>query len=256
MRVVAIMCMFSGALFGREDQKGAARDQGAALTDSALTTLMGPTDLATIYMRNGAQLRARIVSVTASVVVVELCLAKSIVDLDRVDIVRIERYPLRPPPTATVAPLAAADRHFGLLGSLPTGGVMLDLDYRLFYMFGNVALVLPAASSGRLVSAGIGAGVALPLRKRSAWKLELFGFFAPYRAELDNLEDYPSEKAWHFGLGVGVGIHYTSATGLTLAFKIPIVGFATGFGSAAQGVSNFDGAALLGLPIASIGFRR
>ena len=136
------------------------------------------------------------------------------------------------------------------LGILP--GVDLDVQYDLFYGFAAVSVLLPAVSKGSWVPLAFGAGVNLP--RDSQWKLEIYALYAPSCVE-------PSGKWWYHAYGLGLGVHYTRPNGLTLGFKIPLVGLAERSGSWSGSYSTSDKArqfyidAAVSLPLFSIGYR-
>jgi hypothetical protein len=141
-------------------------------------------------------------------------------------------------------------RHVSIgLGIAP--GLTIDADVGLFYAFGNVSLVFPAASSGELAGFSTGVGLNFPLGKDSGWKFEVFGYLAPARFGYND---------WEEGLGVGIGVHYTHRSGFTLGFKAPILGYAfrgpVGYDdSPGNPVVNFYLASAIGLPLMNLGYR-
>jgi hypothetical protein len=143
------------------------------------------------------------------------------------------------------------ERHFGAqFGVLP--GLLLDVDYGYVYGFASMSILFPALESGRWIPLAFGAGVNLP--RDSAWKMEVFALYAPSCVE-------PSGKWWYHGYGLGLGVHYTSSIGLTLSFKVPVLGsaFRTGRWEGAFTVSDrvrrFYISGFSGMPFFTIGYR-
>jgi hypothetical protein len=73
-------------------------------------------------------------------------------------------------------------------------------------------------------AATAGAGLSLPILG-SRWRFDAFGEIAALRF---NYYTYP-------GVGIGIGFHRTAASGFTIGFSLPAIGFATRLGHSLYG---------------------
>jgi hypothetical protein len=157
-----------------------------------------------------------------------------------------------------IGPAPGARRILGI-GVSPLGTVNIDADYRRLHGFVSTSLTMPllTASGDHLWTASaIGAGISLPVRKGSRWRLDVFGGAMPLRV---------TSYYTYLGFGVGGGFHYTAPSGFTLGFTFPVVGFATRLGSSPTGydppfryndsLGYYYLAATAGLPIFTMGYR-
>lgn len=145
--------------------------------------------------------------------------------------------------------------HSSLLGT-----VAVDVDYKHFRAFASTSLLLPvmtAAEGNRLwLTAAAGAGVTVPLGTTSRWKLDVFGQVLPL---------HTTSFYTYLGFGVGAGFHYTAASGLSVGFSFPVIGFSTRLGSSPYGydaafryndsLAYYYLAGAAGMPIVTLGYR-
>ncbi len=171
------------------------------------------------------------------------------------------------------APAKPRERHIGLQISTGPGNVLVDFDYGRFYGFAGMSIGYPLIfSGGRDTSSGydlyvagvLGAGMQWRLSPNSNWKFDLTATLTPTWWD-----------GFSMGIGIAAGFHYTSPTGFTAGFKIPVFGVAPGCspvtgdedwsGSSTRGcgkvssggqlVANYFLQAGMNLPIVSIGYR-
>jgi hypothetical protein len=256
MKSITLLLVLCGVGHALEDEPSPA-PSAYAVPDATLRAVKDQT--VTVCLRNGAALRARIVAFEASTLTVALSLSGSVVTIDRTEVTDV-RLPLAipppPPPAVSVAaPAPGRQRHFGLQFS-GAPGIMLDVDYKLFYGFANFPFVYPATTGGGLLPMSFGLGVNFPVARGSRWKMEVYGFVAPLRIELDGGEDDggPSNP-WSVAIGVGIGVHYTFPSGFSLGLKSPVLGWATNAGSIGNAMAAFYLSSAMGLPLLSMGYR-
>lgn len=117
-------------------------------------------------------------------------------------------------------------RHIGLQLSTGPGNLLVDFEYGRFYGFVGTSIGYPVIfnndSNGnkQYVGAIVGAGATWRLSPRSNWSFDLMGTLTP-----------TWWGGFSMGIGVAAGFHYTSPTGFTVGFKIPILGVAPGCNS-------------------------
>lgn len=166
-------------------------------------------------------------------------------------------------PRAKVARLILAEapekrRIVGLQVS-PLGTVAVDADYRRIHGFASTSLMMPiltASGESPWVAAAFGAGVSVPVRRKSRWRFDVFGGVMPLRT---------TSHYTYLGFGIGGGFHYTARSGFTLGIKFPVLGFATRIGSSPTGydapfryndsVGYYYLAATAGMPLFTMGYR-
>jgi hypothetical protein len=142
--------------------------------------------------------------------------------------------------------------HFGLPGTL-----LVDVDYRYWHAFASPNVLLPiltASGEHTWYAAAVGGGVSIHLSRR--WKVDAFAEVMPLR--------YTSFYTYLAG-GLGVGVHHTAASGLSVGFSLPVVGFAARLGSSPYGydapfryndsVGYFYLAGFSTMPLLTIGYR-
>jgi hypothetical protein len=143
---------------------------------------------------------------------------------------------------------------FSLLGT-----VAVDADYGKLHGFASTSLLLPimtASGNGTWFAAAVGGGVSVPLGSASRWKLDVFGEVLPLRT---------TSYYTYLGFGLGAGFHYTAASGFTIGFTVPMLGFSTRLGSSPYGydasfryndsVGYYYLAAVAGMPLITMGYR-
>lgn len=179
-------------------------------------------------------------------------------------------------PSATDVPRAVAkeaprvpdvepvDRHFGLQFGLGPGILVADLAYGAFYGFLSGSLALPMYSLGTNNNLGgvtLAPGISFKMATDRNWRFDLFlsGSIGYYGHNDYNYWD-GSQTRWTSvdgSIGVGVGFHYTSQSGLTAGFKVPVIGFAFG-----RDVNSLQSSGLyhylntlVSYPVATLGYR-
>ncbi|MBI5545506.1 MAG: hypothetical protein HY901_16600 [Deltaproteobacteria bacterium] len=154
------------------------------------------------------------------------------------------------------------DRHFGLQFGLGPGILMADLDYGLFYGFLSGSLALPMYSLGTDSPVGgvtLAPGLSFKISDDRNWHFDLFasaslGFYGD-----TEYYGYSSHVVTHTvgSVGVGMGFHYTSQSGFSMGFKVPIIGLA--FGDRVNSRESAGGYyylnALVSFPVATFGYR-
>ena len=255
---------------------------GPAMAPPAMAMIpRGPSDLelraigdrpVALRMTDGNELPCQVLAMDPEMLVVRITGTAQVVSVPRASIVQVLlRDSVRPPTAAShddrdVPQLPTRKRYVGLsLSILP--GVSFDVDYGLFHGFANVGVVLPLASEGEIVPFSLGAGVALPISRRlPSLKLDMFGYLA---AMMDTKApryysgsgSIASSTVTDLGFGVGIGIHYTWNSGLTMGGSVPIFGYSARLGdsSGQQSIGTstafFYLASATALPLFFIGYR-
>ena len=141
-------------------------------------------------------------------------------------------------------------RHFGLeFGVLPA--LMADFEWGRSYSFLSASLLWPMVvdSSSNPLAAAIGSGLSVSIAPDSRWRFDLF---AQLLAATFN-----SRSDFGFAGGVGLGAHYTSVNGFTLAFKVPAIGFGPAGGSSkiSDSMLNYYAGSFVCTPFFSLGYR-
>jgi hypothetical protein len=224
----------------------AVPEAGAPIPDAVFRALGERQVL--LRMRDGGMLCGNLLGFDASTVTLAMVPSLSVAAVPRGEIVEVR---LAPPLTMAPGPPPPPERerHFALALGLPPA-VAIDVDYKLFYGFFNISLVFPAATGGRWVSLGTGLGVNFRLSQRSRWKMEVFGAITPLR--------FSENEPWVVGIGLGLGFHYTTLSGFTVGFKVPVIGYGVQVGRGNRGGENagyYYLSSATGLPLASLGYR-
>lgn len=149
-------------------------------------------------------------------------------------------------------------RMLGLHSSL-LGTVVVDAERGRMRAFFSTSLLLPLITlSGESTwfAAAFGAGLSWPMSETSRWRIDVFGEVVPF---------HTTSFYTYLGFGVGGGFHYTSASGFTLGFTFPVIGFATRLGSSPYGydpsfryndsLAYYYVGALAGMPLLTFGYR-
>jgi hypothetical protein len=257
MKSIPLLLLLCGVAHALEDEPSPAplAHESFAVWDATLKAVHDQT--VTARLRDGTELRGRIVAFDDTTVTLALSLSGSVLSVLRTNLIDVRLPPSIPPPTAAVttpAPAPARERYVSLQFS-GAPGLMLDVDYRLFYAFANFPFVYPAATGGGLLTMSFGLGLNFPVARGSRWKMEVYGFVAPLRFSIDNEEDYPNENPWSVGIGIGIGLHYTFPSGFSIGLKSPVIGYATGSAAVGSGFAAFYLAGAMGLPLLSMGYR-
>lgn len=195
---------------------------------------------------------------------------RRIVTVARIDVVSIQMaapvadtvVPQLAPPMAPPPPLS--NRHVGLQLGVGPGNVFLDVDYGHFYGFVGTSIGYPIIFSGsdqaQFFGFGVGAGGTWRMSPRSHWKFDLVGTLTP-----------TWWGGFSAGIGIAAGFHYTSPSGFTVGFKIPLIGAAPGcnkivgdynenggcqkVSGGASLVGNYYLQAAMNLPLVTLGYR-
>lgn len=121
----------------------------------------------------------------------------------------------------------------GLQLGVGPGNVFLDVDYGHFYGFLGTSIGYPIIFSGsnndQFFAFAVGAGGTWRISSHSNWKFDLVGTLTP-----------TWWGGFSAGIGIAAGFHYTSPTGFTVGFKIPLIGAAPGC-NGVVGDGSFDG---------------
>jgi hypothetical protein len=185
----------------------------------------------------------------------------------------------RPDAVVSASTRPAKVRHVGVQVYAGPGNFMLDLEHGPFYGFVGTSIGYPLIFSGKFerspddydsddqyLAAVVGLGGSWKISARSNWRFDFTGTLTP-----------TWWGGFSMGIGIAAGFHYTSPSGFTVGFKIPVFGVAPGcnevFGDrdydSATGASHgcpkvTEGAELVGnyylqagmsLPIVSLGYR-
>jgi hypothetical protein len=221
-------------------------------------------DLVRVDVSGGPSLIGRIVAYEDATVTIAQSDTGAVVTVERAQLTRLTLLDDPAPATEAVvaAPVIAKSaprsrpRVLGL-GVSPLGTAAVDADLGHFHAFASTSLTLPILTAGgddTWIAASAGGGVAIPLGKR--WRADAFAAVAPL-----HMTSYYT----YVGFGLGGGFHYTAASGLTIGFTFPILGFATRVGHSPTG---YDPpfryrdslgysylAAFAGLPMFTMGYR-
>jgi hypothetical protein len=211
-------------------------------------------DRPVILVTRGGQISGRILMVDPINVAVAVAPTGTVMVMPRAEIVELR---LAQPGFVMPAPAPTMEtsrnepppkpRHFALGLGIPPA-LSFDLDYRLFYAFGNLSLVFPAATGGGWVPFSLGFGLNFALARNSAWKMEVFAQVTPMYFE----------NNWWTGVGVGIGFHYTWRSGFTLGFKLPVLGYSftnKSYTQAGDSVAIYYLSYAMATPVAFVGYR-
>ena len=164
---------------------------------------------------------------------------------------------------AAPAPAPPVERHVGLQLYTGPGNIMVDFDIRHFYGFVGGSVGYPIIFSGTSNQYGggvVAAGAQWRLSPTSNWKFDLTATLLP-----------TWWSGFSVGIGVSAGFHWTSPSGLTVGFKIPVFGLAPGYSgvtgdftasdkykpisNGSSLIANYYLEASMALPMASLGYR-
>jgi hypothetical protein len=210
-----------------------------------------------VTLTNGTEVRGKPLAVDEHFVTLIEADSGRVLPLNRADVggVRVAQETASAPVTG--------ERHLGVQLYTGPGNVMIDLDLGRFYGFVGGSIGYPIIFSGTTAQYGggvIGAGAQWRLHPASRWKFDLSATLLP---------------TWWTGFSIGIGIsagfHWTSASGFTVGFKIPVFGLAPGYsdvtGDSSTGsgykpvntgallIANYYLEASMALPIVSLGYR-
>jgi hypothetical protein len=202
--------------------------------------------LVRLELDTGTAIEGRLLGYGDASITVARTGTNEVVTVPRSQLMRVIDSPVQPDRT----------RVYGIQSSL-LGTVAVDAEWKRLRAFASMNVLLPvltASSSSTWIAAAVGAGISLPLHGR--WKLDVFGDVLPF---------HTTSFYTYLGFGVGAGVHWTGASGLTLGATLPLLGFATRIGSSPY---NYDPsfryndslgyyylAGLAGLPLLTVGYR-
>lgn len=236
LRIVCIAVVLLGSLIARAD-----------LPDSAW--LVVKDRLVIVTLQTGVEIEGTLAAVDPQAVTLVDAHGR-VVAIQRADVTGLR--------VATDEPLRESDRHIGLQTATGPGNVLVDVDTGRLYAYVGASIGYPIIFSGdhtdQYIAGVVGAGGQWRISPTSRWKFDLTGDLIP--------------TYWGgFSIGIGVtgGFHYTSASGFTVGFKIPIIGVAPGYStlfnkhalinSGALLIANYYLEAAMELPIVSLGYR-
>lgn len=220
----------------------------AAVPDASLRAMTG--SMVRLDREDELPLEGKLVGFEEQWVTVIVPPNEEVISVPRDRIVRLHAVaPPAEPPRERIVGV-----NFGLSVSL-----LVDARYKLFYGFANGNVLFPLTSLAGTtpwLAFAVGAGIALPLVKGSRWFADMFGQVLPLH--IGGAYSY-------VGVGVGVGLRYDSPAGFVFAVKLPVVGYSARVGRspygydpphrAGYGFGYYYLAALMGLPIVSVGYR-
>ncbi len=236
--------------------------------DVVLRTMRGRDAIYTLSQR--AEVGGTLLSFDAESVTLAEAGTGRVFAVPRAELISVRIIVPRAMSALTVAP-PMKERHWGLQVSQGVGNVLLDLDYGHFYGFVGTSIGYPILFTGgsgdQFFAFAVGAGVSWKMSAHSLWKFDLVGTLTP-----------TWWGGFSAGIGVAAGFHYTSPSGFTVGFKIPVLGVAPGCntvigssnndysdGGGSSGCSRVSGGpALIGnyfmqagmsLPVVSLGYR-
>lgn len=142
--------------------------------------------------------------------------------------------------------------HSSLLGT-----AAVDAEYGYLRGFASTNLLLPiltATSKSTWYAAALGGGLSVPINRR--WRVDAVAEVAPF---------HTTSFYTYLAFGVGAGVHYTAASGLSIGVSFPVVGWSARLGSSPYGydasfryrdsLAYFYAAGLAGMPLLTIGYR-
>jgi hypothetical protein len=211
-----------------------------------------------VTLTNGSEVRGKPVAIDEHFV--------TLIDSDSGRVVPINRVEINGLRLAqeSAAPPTSDQRHLGLQLYTGPGNLMIDLDLGRFYGFVGASIGYPIIFSGtssQYAGGVIALGAQWRLSPTSRWKFDLAGTLLP-----------TWWSGFSMGIGVSAGFHWTSVSGFTVGFKIPVFGLAPGYSSVTGAysssssgyrpvntgallIANYYLEAGMALPIVSLGYR-
>jgi hypothetical protein len=197
----------------------------------------------------------RLLAFDAATVTLDAAGTHEVLTLQRAHVVRLILVEVSPP-AMQVVPAIEPHRLWGVHFGLP-GALLVDVDYRYWHAFASTNVLLPiltASGEHTWYAAAVGGGVSIHLSRR--WKVDAFAEVMPLR--------YTSFYTY-LSAGLGVGVHHTAASGVSVGITLPVVGFAARLGSSPYGydapfryndsVGYFYLAGFSTMPLLTIGYR-
>jgi hypothetical protein len=212
----------------------------------------------TVVVQSGDELQlAQVLSVTPTMLVVARRPTGEVVTVPRTSVTSLR---LRAPTDPATALEPETGRRLGVLLAL-SPGLVVDAQSGAFYGFGSVSLLLPfltqtdftGTTTTHLWAFVVGTGVSLEPFGTSRVRIDAFA--------LVGAMNWAPGGAARLGqpsmsLGVGLGVHYTWPSGLTLAVKLPVLGFdVLDVSSPSTSLGVFFANMAVGLPVLSVGYR-
>ena len=159
----------------------------------------------------------------------------------------------------TVEIPARPARQVGLFTSAPLLATGLDLDVGGFYGYASMAVAAPFVFRNRMWAVGVGAGWSTPLAPDSHWSFDLFAMATPGLFP-NSCADCSNTTQYFLSAGVGAGVHATFDNGLTIAFRLPLLGYSYWSGPQADNapsdmVAFFYMLSAMEHPLIAIGYR-
>ena len=224
---------------------------GVARGDVPDASLRAVKDRAVRLERDGAPaIEGRVLALDAASVTIDVSTTHEVITAPRDKLLRVILIDA----AAEEPPAPEQPRMWGISAGLP-GVVQGDVDYGPWHAFASANVLLPILSDSRWIDAAVGGGVAIPIGA-SRWKVDAFGEVLPLHA---------TSFYTYLAFGIGAGFHYTAPSGFTVAFTLPVLGFATRLGHSPYG---YDGpfryndslgyyylAAFGGAPLVTMGYR-
>ncbi|MGZ3425359.1 MAG: hypothetical protein ACXVCV_01865 [Polyangia bacterium] len=211
-----------------------------------------------VTLTNGTEVRGKPVAIDEHFV--------TLIDSDSGRVIPVNRAEVGGPRLAqeSVASGTTVERHIGLQLYTGPGNLMVDLDFGRFYGFVGGSIGYPIIFSGtsaQYAGGVLALGAQWRLTPTSRWKFDLAGTLLP-----------TWWSGFSMGIGVSAGFHWTSVSGFTVGFKIPVFGLGPGYStvtgessSSSSGykavntgallIANYYLEAAMALPIVSLGYR-
>ena len=201
---------------------------------------------------DGGFMEGKVLAVEPTTITIAIAATREVITIQRNRVRRVIALELAAPPLPEPDKRRFVGVQFSLLGT-----VAVDVDYKHLHAFASTNLLFPiltAGGSGTWLTGAAGVGGSWPLGDTGRWRLDVFGEVLPLHT-----------TSYYTYLGVGAGFHYTARSGFTLGFTLPIVGFASRFGTSTYGydasfryndsVAYYYFAGISGMPIVTMGYR-
>lgn len=198
-------------------------------------------------------MEGKLLAFESSTITIAIAATREVITIDRAKVQRVVAIDSRAAP-----PAPDRKRLVGVQFSL-LGTVAVDVDYKHLHAFASTNLLFPiltAGGTGTWLTGAVGVGGSWPLGDSGRWRLDVFGQVLPL---------HTTSYYTYLGVGVGAGFHYTARSGFTLGLTMPIVGFASRFGTSTYGydasfryndsVAYYYFAGISGMPIVTMGYR-
>ncbi len=166
------------------------------------------------------------------------------------------------------ARLLNMDRRFGMYLGFGPGIIGVEYEKEKFHSYLSTSVLLPLMTDFSAASGSVGVGGTYKIGKRNLWSFDFFGhfnllysdWFSAYEERWDpQTGSYinQSESNLAYAIGAGVGFHLTTAKGLIVSFKVPVLG--ASFGKEIDDPSDSVGAyylsSVVSMPAIVFGYR-